>query len=368
VHFGGEDVTRCIQDLLRERILKLIVEPMNGQELPEIVVAASGDQATMNAHLNSEALRAAAEFVKIELCSTEHGTSVKHPKLVARLHVLVNRLYGKFPDSPGSSDRLLVSNPAIQESLESAVEAGELTVSLEEVYDHRPRDTDTGLPSRSIRERLAECIEELCSFAEQRGETINVVVMAGASSRLPLVEKMIRDRLRNVLVSFDRERPKSKVAAGLARYLTLRDDRPQQVEGICCPTDYTHAPIGRWLLGSFEQIIPAWSSIHDTRWHAPKEGRLQDWWDSKSKSIKLNLRSRVKGARDKYPLWGTFDLSRPGIPPPDDSPVLPDLPAAMDAQNCIEIRFADGMENVELRVVAPSGIYGYWPLIRHTKE
>lgn len=379
VNLGGENVTLSVQELLVARVLEVVREATAGEPTPELLLARRGEQGSLAARTNFEALWSAAERMKIALCS---AVAASHPaasadaaegsevlsaasdeSLATHLLAQLNRLRAQFFDGESRADRPLMEHERIRNALEEAVGFGRLVVSLDEIYDHEIEVDLRGGVGQSIRQRLTRCVEELCGFADRHGETIDVVVLAGASARLPLVESLIRARLPGALVEFDRQRPKSKVASGLARFLTLRQIQRQRVERIACPVDFLQQAIGIVEPASqtFVEIVPAWSPISDPNlWFAFPEVHLEYLWSSNTER-KLLLWSGGDGPPQ---CLGTFDLSQAGVfsGDEDSAAAIANLPESLQPEHKLELRFAAGRERIELRVVDSSGTYGYWPL------
>jgi molecular chaperone DnaK (HSP70) len=382
VNLGGENVTLSLQELLVGRLREVIGEAISGEPAPEIALARRGEQGTLATRTNFEALWSAAEQMKIALCRAAAAAANEEPdapaesdapagdeSLATHLLAQLNRLRAVFSEGDIRGERPLLEHERIRTALEEAVAAGRLLVSLDEVYDHEIEADLRGGVGQSIRQRLTRCVAELCSFADRHQETIDVVVLAGAGARLPLVEALIRERLPDALVEFDRQRPKSKVASGLARFLTLRQLQPERVRQIACPVDFLQHAIGIVEPASqtFVEIVPAWSPITDAkRWFPFPEVQLEYLWSSNAER-RLLLWSEEAGR--PRPL-GAFDLSQPGGAQPSAEQSETEQPDAVSArlpenlhpEHRLELRFAD-VRQIELRVVDTRGTYGYWRLV-----
>jgi hypothetical protein len=155
--------------------------------------------------------------------------------------------------------------------------------------------------------------------------------------------------------------------------------QPERVQQIACPVDFLHHAIGIVEPASqtFVEIVPAWSPISDAeRWFPFPAVQLEYLWSSNAER-RLLLWSEEDGRPHRL---GTFDLSQPagtqsGAEQPGaeqreterSAAVIAHLPENLDPEHRLELRFAGGVGQIELRVVDARGTYGYWRLVAYPK-
>ena len=283
---------------------------------------------------------------------------VQRARLDTHLSLQLQRLSIEYDSDSRTQKRKLADDEALQTALDAAIANGSLLVSLREVYDYRIESDLRGESNLKVLERLQKCVEEMTEFRNRAKVDVDFVVLAGASSRLPIVEQLWRKAFPKASLEFDRVHPKSKVAAGLARFLQLQAAQPERVKRVACRTDYTSAPIGivEPSMKRFWELIEACTDAAESdRWFplasCSKPLPLQRVWVT-SPTRSLHLYEKLpEGPRP----FGWFDLSQP-------------LLDSISPRTVFYLRFAEGIERMELKVVDGEREVGVWPMIPFESE
>jgi molecular chaperone DnaK (HSP70) len=297
--FGGDNMTIAVMEVLRDRIREQL-GAAGAALVDRIPPPDEQNQAPRQEAMAFRALWTAAEQIKIHQ-SRRARDEMSGAELPLQ-EVLAKQLV----------EGLAADQPAAAEELQKAIACGDLVIDLSEVYDHRIRRDMYREGRYTIRERLAEGADELCRFAQRRGEDIHFVVLGGSACRLPLVADLFRERLPQARIIYDPRRTKFRVAYGLARYLHV-GGHPHT---LARSREYTSAQIGLLHRGSgdFLPIIPNCSPIDAPDvWHPlqidqqpQRVARLVDG------SRKLPIYREEHGHNPR--LLGWFDLSDISIP------------------------------------------------------
>lgn len=369
-NFGGENVTLALLELLYDRLIKTI---RDSSQMPRAILelarrgvdrASDPRQGSPNsavARTNFEAFWAMAERIKVTQCqAAAQNGQLASEALTSFLRVQLNLLRARL--EPHLPEVLLVEHSDIFAALEKAIADGDLLVPLEEVYEHQIRQDFRSRSPGSIRQRLAFCLDELAAFAKEAAVKIDVLVIAGAAARLPLVRELVDGHaaFREARQVFDMANPKCQVASGLVRYLALREQFPDRVKAIASPLDYTHHAIGHYnaAFHDFSPIVPAWTAINDnTVWFEFGEAHIQELWNSQQQ-IQL-----YSWQNNRETLLGHFDLRQPGRTSDESAPycTLP-IDNLLKHECQLSLRFADRFVKIELRISSSAGLVGYWIL------
>jgi hypothetical protein len=384
--FGGDNVTAAILEMLSERLRRILQNAGESTPagVPELRLAMPGEGQSRDARGNFDVLWNAAELIKFHLCTPEgdsgcpaspataEAVAASEGRRVLReqLNVALHELTARYATAgSGCKEQPLLQDPALRERLQQAIDNGELLCTLDEACRHTIQKDLQGQSGYTVYERLERCIVELAGFARRHSTDVDFVVLAGAGSRLPLVQQLLATHLPGVDVYVDVKRAKSKVACGLVRYFELHEKAPDHVQGLRFASQYTPWPIGLREPGTraFKEVVPVCSPVDDPQpWYEFPEGlRVQDVWNSnQARRIELYCR----WGQNRVELLGTFDLRQPGdlaAQPASASPqaveeVTPQLPDEMPQSNTVAIRFAGGLEAVDLNVCIDGRTFGFW--------
>jgi hypothetical protein len=371
--FGGDNVTVAILEILSKRLRRILQEVGESTPagVPELRLAMPGEGQSRDARGNFDVLWNAAELIKFHLCAPDgdgdcvaQSASEGRRVLREQLNVAMHELTARYANTgSGYREQPLLQEPALRERLQEAIDNDELLCTLDEAYRHAIQRDLRGRSGYTVFDRLERCIVDLAGFAGRHSTEIDFIILAGAGSRLPLVQELLAAHLPGVDVCVDIQRAKSKVAYGLVRYFELNEKAPDHVRGLRFASQYTPWPIGLREPGTraFKQVVPACSPVDDPRaWHPFPEGlRVQDVWNSnQARRIELYCR----WGQNRVELLGTFDLKRPGDQSSRDASE-PQLPDEMPQDNSVAIRFAGGLEAIELKVCIAGRTFGFWRML-----
>lgn len=403
-NFGGETVTEVVFDLVVQQLkaaLKAAGDETSSPPL-ELPLAAPGQQATSMARQNYDSLWEAAEQLKLHLCG---NATAWGPSWGANFKsMILPKLRGK---GAGASELNLSQDPLLEKHLDSALGTENFGIDLPLVYQHPLQKN--GVEYR-VQDRLEACIDRLEQFARHRGVQIDVVVLAGAGARLPLVEQLLRDKgaisragassavvpspagngttgeplaadvetalsgtlseapaaeaadadsastrepFRGAVIYHEVDRPKSMVAFGLVRYHEMKEDHEDMVRGLRCSVEYTQKPIGCVKYHQLKEVVPPCSPIFDdAKWYYFQDP-LHGVWRSNQNRI-VSLFEEVHGQRSPF---GFFDLNQPATPPePADASETGAgrcrlaLPDRVPRKNRMAVRFRGSLDRMELKV------------------
>jgi hypothetical protein len=399
--FGGDNVTVAVYELLWLRI----EAALNPPEAPRRV---SIPRASMDESYfltgegarweNTRLLWDLAEELKRYLCSPR-GDQESRERLENALVPLLNGL--QLQELAQNSSRTMRIDDAQRQALEKALRAEvPLGITLEHIYDHAIQEKDFhGTKGYTVRKQIEACVEKLRNFlkrARQRQvapskeenavpEAPDVIVLAGASCRLPLARQMLAAAFPDVAARpapkpapagaperaqkaarthyyEDAEHAKSKVAFGLVRYLYLLDrGRGRELKRAC---DYTHADLV-WCedLWTNRLWVPSCSELDGKEWYPLLHVRFRGCWRPAPDGHRI-----VEVHRESYPvpeLLGWFDLDGPTVAgDPGVEPELPKAPPDVSAkdQPQVFLRLAGAADKARLRIEIEGCKYGDWEL------
>lgn len=374
-NFGGDNVTVACMELL----IDALVESLKQIEKPDASVpivdpdTQDADGASIADVANFRALWALAEKIKIQLC-TCHATKTSdadHQKFVAERILSLRDVVVQLADESRS--------PIMEmwNELESIMTARIARISLTLVYDHEIRRDRKGNSGYTVYGRVDECIENL-QKAASKAASIDFLVLAGASSRLPLLRDRIKNRIENEFhglhVSYDSNGAKSKVAAGLVRAMDRMENR-KRITNFSPSIDYVRAPIGLYVKATrnfypaIETCSKVWATSGEDAWHK-LAGGFPSLWSGDGRTVTLEREI----SKSRYELAGAFDLSVAADLPEDQSvlesdedpsvwgKVLPDTIEKMG--HTVFIRMLGSENRIGLKVVvereACKESFGIW--------
>ena len=374
--FGGDQVTFVVFELLKQRIRQALETAGLAADncLSCIPPPLTKDSSAPERRRNYDVLWRVAEKIKIFQCThpdvslgSEEVQALQHSIRPQLLHDLV------LDPSPGGS---LVQDEQCVEALKVLVQSGEFVIPLDQIYDHSvAEDLSDGHDAWTVRGRIHECIEELVAFGESNGTTIDLVIRCGAGSRLPLVEQMLREQLRDaaILPDFGQEKTKYRVAHGLVRFLDARKTKHDFARS----SDYTSSAFAIGTPDSLKdgriQLIPNCAPVNDPQRkpYVPRSvsvGQNGTVVEQPLTLADLGLYANeilvCRIDRNRLPtIHGWFDLTRP----PDDpaggpgKPLNDELIEELDPRAAV--RLTGSERDFELTVETDSGCLGIWKMI-----
>lgn len=379
--FGGDNVTLAFMECILDRIQACLEShQLPAAEclkcVPHPLQKDSCNQAFMRR--NFQLLWEVAERVKVYQCQLK-GRSTAQPadqderdalsifvqtRLVNDL-ILVPRIEGRIQ-----------AEPAVNAALRKFVDAAQFLIPLDEVYQHDIRQNLTAQSPTSegysVRKRIGDALEELKTLAVGRGEQIDLIILAGAGSRLPLVTEMVQSEFPGTSIVQDQTRTKFRVAHGLVRFL----EASVGGHAFACSSHYSTFAYEMGLDDGVCFLLPA---IHNC---APL--RDPDYWfrvrvpgkwtiSEEETDARINeviardgsrcihlFRVEEDGVRTPY---GRFDLSQPPSPATGNH-ALPLTDDELDSADLtVDIRLVGSEREMELRVNALYGVRGLWSMI-----
>jgi hypothetical protein len=355
--FGGDEVTRAVMMLLRERLTAALqrreLRPDRGSSLRlvEIPLVPDGQlwqddgrphaaERNRQARQNWEVFRDIAEKLKFELCATASMTQRVSPIGSLSLHLqhitcclvpAVNRGPGAVAEGPEELRSLDDVVLMLEEPFTALAE--DLKVTLAEVCNHRLDDIE-GTNNRqefTVCDRVQDTIDELTWQCKANGVWPDIIVLAGGGCRLPLVGELMRaaferDGALPVVVAgtgFSKQR----VAHGLAKFLDMRRGFGYG-EGLARSVDVLHHDLGfRRLVarngGSDEEFIPfvRVGTRFGEDWHPVRFAREDIILADGGALLRLAVRKWRKGILE----LGHIDLMHPQDGEPGDEPGIKEL-------------------------------------------
>ncbi|CAN5657422.1 hypothetical protein BH23PLA1_BH23PLA1_13910 [soil metagenome] len=386
-YFGGDNVTAAVYECLLDRLSQLL-KPFDIR-LPRADLGRSRFQTGVGLDWeNTQRLWEAAEDLKRFVCRTG-SSEADRPGLDVTLEKLVNRLVGRKKAKGSVRNQPLMSDPQVLSALQEAIQTGALIPTEDQIYDHEILRDLNGNSRYTVREQLERCVEKLRSFVEQAvvedpsGRPLeptrsgkvrrsgsaapapHFIVLAGASCRVPLARRLLKDAFPSAQLIEDISNAKSKVAFGLVRYLDhLRfSDRAR---GIGLARDFSHAEIV-WsaAIDHHRTWIPSCTPLGESPWFPLRSIRLADCWNSNKDRI-------IRVHRNTAPvleLLGAFDLKRPaesaesGVEPElPDGPIPDPLEDSPDAEGQVWLKLDGAEDRILLRVQLGDRCFGDWIL------
>ena len=379
--FGGDNVTlafmECILDRIRATLEQNKLKAADCLKcVPSPVQKDSCSQTFMRR--NYQLLWEVAERVKIYQCRMEARpasplidqdeleslNSFVQTRLVNDL-ILIPRIEGKIQ-----------ADPTISGILREFVKAAKFLVPLSEVYQ-REVQHDLSQQARtsvrySVQRRIEDAMTELQELADGHAEQIDIIILAGAGSRLPLVTEMVRHRLPNARIIHDHARTKFRVAHGLVRFL----EAGVGGHSFACSSHYSTfayevgCPDGASIL---LRAIPNCAPLRrPDKWYRI---RVPGKWTLTGQETDATISEiiardgsrrihvfRIEEDRERTP-YGWFDLTFP----PYCEAGFPEIPLTeqelLSEDFTLDIRLTGLESEMELRVNAGNGVRGIWKMI-----
>lgn len=272
--FGGDNMTLAVMELLSEQLRLVLTDMLESEEDWDRLMARpdSRDSAPRIQKLNFDVLWSVAETVK-RFQSNAWSTKASDEQILELKRSLISTFAERFNFSS-----LLMSDPHMAEkqlhgqaAIQKAIEEGRFLINIEAAWTHQLTTDFQGDGGYSMEQRFLGHMKQLREFAKNKSpsgsDEIDLLVLCGSGSRLPLVEKLVIaefDEKRVVHVPQDAKR---RVAHGVVRFL----DAHKAGHDLARSKDYTNAAIGI-LLPAFRiinPIIPACSSVIDKSMRYP---------------------------------------------------------------------------------------------------
>jgi len=379
--FGGDNVTRAFMECLIDRIAEALkARSLDAASylkcIPSPVQKDSCDQQFMRR--NYQLLWEIAERVKLYQCRHAAGSEPDPAELEALSSFVQTRLVNDLILMPRLAGRIQV-DPGVAEALKTLVEAQQFLVPVDQVYSHKIRDPlilhHGATADRSVTERIQEALAELKSLAANQNAEIDVIVLAGAGCRLPLVEHLVREQyFPNARIVQDPKRTKFRVAHGLVRFL----DAHSGGHRFACSSHYSTfayevgRPDGHFIIPA----IPNCTPLGVPQWHrlrAPHPYEAESFLDVSIDDIMTHddaPRVYIYQIDENHhrSTYGWFDLSQP----PDRS--TPERAARLSEAELlsqgsgVDIRVCDSESHMELRLNFGSESECVWKLVLAPSE
>ena len=376
--FGGDNITVAVQELLHQRIRSLLRAVPTTEWSFQDVRAKSRDSLSSASsepfeRENFRLLWRQAEQLKLTLCQPgfsgwKNLDSAEWEKTVATLNATVNDLCADVRQADGN----LASRPVVELSISGEqlqpLQNPEFLMELDAVYD---QDVKCDLRDRgnyNARQKIQECIRDMRDAALAKGKSIDFLVLAGASCRIPLVGQLVESILKKKhfpeLEFILAERPKSRVGNGLVRY-----DFTFQMVGtrgirLTPATQILRESIGVQGTWKFYVLIESCESVNaPENWH---------WFPDELFEHVLGDQRRIRlfrgsqSAKEHHP-HGVFDLSKPGgisiLGAETDRQLRTELPDVVPPKSRAAVRLCGSDHQIELQVEIGSELYGYWRMM-----
>lgn len=249
--FGGDNVTHATMELLKDRITphlsKSGLDP--SQIWSAVPLPHQRETVDLKRRNNYDFIWNAAEMLKISLCSSPSKDSCNAIRAKVQTLIADNMLL----DVTGGTPKL---NEPAKIAINKFIEANLGEITLDDIYGIELEADLLGEPvAYCVKKRIEDAVREVEQFALDHGHCVDIVVVCGASSRLPIVLELIRQILPHSAVLHDKHKTKQGVARGLVTYLRgaagrhsfvpssaytssvflIGDDTRQEVLGICVP-------------------------------------------------------------------------------------------------------------------------------------
>ena len=337
---GGNDVTATTVAVLRRVLLdgiRKMLEPLLPEnqraslkqlDIPLAWHHQAGASSSSESLGNYHQLHLIAEDLKIILsnraATKSHG--IDAPSELAALPRDLRDLLGgivvRIPgDTPKRLDELCLMLGQTDRNVMKVLEEAIQFITLEQIYDEpmvhqESRDT--------VRERLERCVLQLRRQVELAETPLAYVLLAGAASRLPLLEQLLRKAFGNeVQIVFRPQMAKARVSYGLAIYSKVADVG-NFFEDFARPSDVVPDPLGFALVCGdaelqFIKIIPA-----GTHWQPGDVSSEASWFSASPEQVTIRPHSilGVDGRQERFRvacalyagstqrLVGVFDLEQ----------------------------------------------------------
>ena len=379
--FGGDNVTLAFWECLRDRIHQALEK--NNLPAAALMSCVSNplqkDIETQSfIRRNYQILWDVAEKVKLYQCrfgsidpsqqnaealaEREPLTSFIQTKLVNDLQ-LITRTTGRIQ-----------MDPVVAACLKTFVEQAGFLIPLEEVYDHQfhfslsMKLLETA--SISIRQRIQEGLKELKDLANSHQGEIDIIVLAGAGCRLPLVVERIAAEFPTAKIVNNPTRTKYRVGHGLVRFLDAMPGGHQ----FACSSHYSAFAYEAGPLGMDDKVIaiPNCAPLDASeKWYTLQIP--EQWTEGVETNATLDdvisrdgtkrvYIFRVEEDQSRRP-QGWFDLSLPPTTASNEAlEPLSDL-QLKSPDATVEVRLIGSEVKMELRLSFPDGARYCWRLM-----
>lgn len=379
--FGGDNVTRAFMECLLDRI----AQSLQARKLPpesylKCVPPPSQKDACEQQFMrrNYQLLWEISERVKLYQCRHPETAETDSAELEALCSFVQTRLVNDLILMPRVAGRIQV-DPAVAEAMKSLVEERRFLIPMDEVYQHKIRDPlilqHGATADRSVTERIEDALGELNQLAARHNSEVDVVVLAGAGCRLPLVEQLVKQTyFPNARIVQDPKRTKFRVAHGLVRFL----DAHSGGHRFACSSNYSAfayeagRPDGHFIVAAIPNCAPLRThSWHRLRADSPfQPGTLIDVSidDIATHDDSPRVYLHQIDENLQRTTYGWFDLS---ASPADSSPRRTQ-PLTMDemlsASQGVDVRVVDSESRMELRLNLGPDAWCIWKLELVTAE
>lgn len=306
-HFGGDDVSRCIVDLIRKKISSVNYEI----KIPIEGFSKEGEWSEIGS-LNKIRLMRIAEKIKIGLSNNKECFDLNED-LNSIFDIENNSIYQKIQ----------------QCNFEDGNIHKKLKIWKNEIYDSElVTSNNPDLSSMPIKHIIENTIEELKNLCEQKkiGKP-NQIILAGQSSNLPIVKILFLKYFPfEDVIDFNRHELKSRLSNGLCHFLDNIQALGYQsyYSNFFPPNYFSHYPIGIHESGEeakFSEIIPSGTALNTKHYCNAKTINLSI--NEPSKPFRLFIKKYSKTSSGTE--FGYFDFKKP-CDPSEEIFSLTDLP------------------------------------------
>lgn len=225
--FGGDNVTLAFMECLLDRIRDCLDHCGLSSSDYLLCIPDPSNKDTHSqafARRNYQILWEVAEKVKLYQCrfgGLTGGAIDSQTELEPLCSFVQTRLVNDLVLMPRVTGRVQI-DPAVATALKTFVENRSFLIPLPEVYDHKFRSS-LAVQSREasrqcVRDHIQASLSDLKRLAATHNVEVDIIVLAGAGCRLPLVTELISNQFSARVIN-DPRRTKFRVAHGLVRFL-----------------------------------------------------------------------------------------------------------------------------------------------------
>lgn len=375
-HLGGDNVTVAVMELLQSRLAELIDE-----EIPVVDPNRSVRKSWSGRHVseghenNFRILWETSERIKMSLCRREwlrrlDGDSQDSKgEIESEQRAIVEILNVEIVKLVSKSGGLLGDDTTLWQGLSEQIGKPEFLMSLEDVCRHQVHSDLRNHSGYTIGERIEKCTRDLCDAAERNNAPLDFLVLAGAGCHFPLVHDLMREivksRFPDVVLHYDHERPKSKVAFGAVHYFNAKRIAEKKID-VHSSTRVTRRAIGFVnLFGDFTPIIPIGVPIDSPEWFEFPDGAFALFNDDQVVQVYV---SGDDPSGDDSSLHGRFLFSEAAdvVAPAANAATIEPLCQSLSSDDCFSVKMAVRLngspQQLLLKVWSNSQMCGYWSM------
>jgi hypothetical protein len=382
--FGGDNVTLAFLECLLLRIGHCLEQNGLAAEYLDCVPSPAEKDSCEPAfkRRNYQLLWEVAEKVKLHQCRHLQPVEENSPELVGLQAYVQTRLVNDLILMPRVVGRIQ-SDPAVAAAMKTLVDDRAFLVPLTEVYEHQvQQDLSRGQRSfspYSVSKCITDALAELEHLSEHHSATVDVIVLAGAGCRLPLVSELVNEKFKSARKIQNPLRTKFRVAHGLVQFLAARAGG----HDFACSSHYSTFAYELGLpdnIGILLPAVPNCTPLQKTdQWHRvriPKEWSMGDDGGDGDAGIQ-DIITRDGSRRvhvfrveedQQRSIHGWFDLTLPPF-----QATAPGTTVLTDGElespgSTIDVRLVNSETDMELRLNLSSDDQRVWKLVPATGE